>query len=66
VTKKKGPPTDSESTEYETGSDGEVYIKEKTRKNTAPRRNVRGRGAQIPQGRGSTAAGSSSGHPRMK
>jgi hypothetical protein len=66
VTKKKGPPTNSESTEYETGSDGEVYIKEKTRKNTAPQRNVRGRGAQIPQGRGSTAAGSSSGRPRMK
>jgi hypothetical protein len=66
VTKKKGPPTDSESTEYETGSDGEVYVKEKTRKNTAPRRNVRGHGAQIPQGRGSTAAGSSSCHPRMK
>jgi hypothetical protein len=66
VTKKKGPPTDSESTEYETGSDGEVYINKKTRKNTAPRRNVRGRGAQITQGRGSTAAESSSGRPRMK
>jgi hypothetical protein len=65
VTKKMGPPTDSESTEYETGSNGEVYIKEKTRKNTAPRRNVRGRGAQTPQGRCSTAAGSSSGRPRM-
>jgi hypothetical protein len=66
VTKKKGPSTDSESTEYETSSDGEVYIKEKTRKNTAPQRNVRGCGAPIPQGRGSTTAGSSSGHPRMK
>jgi hypothetical protein len=32
-----------------------VYVKEKTRKKTVPRRNVRGRGAQIPQGRGSTA-----------
>jgi hypothetical protein len=63
VTKKKGPPTDSESTEYEISSDGEVYIKEKTRKNTAPRRNVSGRGAPIPQGRGSTAVGSSSGRP---
>jgi hypothetical protein len=66
VTKKKGPPIDSESTEYETGSDGEVYVKEKTRKKTVPRRNVRGRGVQIPQGRGSTAAGSFSGRPRMK
>jgi hypothetical protein len=32
VTKKKGPPADSESTEYETGSDGEVYVKEKTKR----------------------------------
>jgi hypothetical protein len=36
VTKNKGPPTDSESTEYETGSDGEVYVKEKTRKKIVP------------------------------
>jgi hypothetical protein len=31
VTKKKGHPTDSESSEgYETGSDGEIYVRRKT------------------------------------
>ena len=36
-------PTDSDTTDYETGSDGEVYIKPKAR--TMTKRNVRGRGA---------------------
>ena len=56
VTKKKGPPTDSD-TEYETGSDGEVYIKpKKSTKKGVTKRNARGRGAANPprRGRGTT------------
>ena len=61
VTKKKGHPTDSESSEdYETGSDGEIYVKRKTStKKDATKRNVRGRGAGNPtrQGRGNPQEG---------
>ena len=54
VTKKKGHPTDSESSEgYETGSDGDIYVKRKTSsKKGAIKRNVRGRGAGNPTGQG--------------
>jgi hypothetical protein len=62
VTKKKGHPSNSESTEYETGSDGEVYIKPKrSTKKGMSKRNVQGRGASSCQWRGMGVARGSRG-----
>ena len=54
VSKKKGPPTDSDSPdEYETGSDGEIYVRPKqSTKKGMSKRNVRGRGPSNPPGHG--------------
>ena len=54
VTKKKGPPTDSDSDDdYRGSSDEKVYTRPKqSTKKGATRRNVRGRGTANPPGRG--------------
>ena len=61
VTKKKGPPTDSNS-DHETGSDEEVYIRPKqSTKKRATKRNVRGRGTANPPGQGRSTGRTSRG-----
>ena len=62
VSRKKGPPTDSDSDKsYRGSSEEEVYARPQITKKGASKRNVRGRGSGNPPGRGrGTSRGSSS------
>ena len=53
VSKKKGPPTDSDSdNDYMGSSDEEIHTRPQSTKKGATKRNVRGRGSANPPGRG--------------
>ena len=62
VSRKKGPPTDSDSDEsYMESSDEQVQARPQSTKKGASKRNVRGRGSGNPPGRGrGTSRGQSS------
>ena len=62
MSRKKGPPTDSDSDKsYRGSSEEEVYARPQITKKGASKRNVRGRGSGNPPGRGrGTSRGSSS------
>ena len=62
VSRKKGPPTDSDSdNDYMESSDEEVQTRPQSTKKGATKRNVRGRGSANPPGRGRGTRRTSSG-----